>query len=121
MQHHFHGVIVPHPRFEGDRSNNYYPKYSLILRVFHYPSLEGIGERPQTSYPTYSLIFRVFHYPTPEGKERDQSLHILHTPSERPRTPYPKYRLIIWVFYYPTPEVRRRDPGHPLSLVQPHF
>ena len=146
MLRHFHGVIVLHPRFEGDRSNNHYPKYSLILRVFHYPTSEGkgrpqtpyptyslilrvfhyptpegIGERPQTPYPTHSLSLRVFHYSTPEGKRRDHSLPILHTASERPRTPYPKCSLIIWVFHYPTPEVRRRDPGHPLSLVQPHL
>ena len=81
MQHHFHGVIVLHPRFEGDRSNNHYPKYSFILRVFHYPTPEGIRRDPRLSILHTASFSGFLHYPTPEGKRRDPRLSSLHTAS----------------------------------------
>ena len=52
MQHHFHGVILPHPRFEGERSNNHYPTYSLIPRwgSFITPPQGGKGDTPDSSF-----------------------------------------------------------------------
>ena len=94
----------------------YYYKCSLILRVIQPPHHQR--KKGETLVCLSSILF---HYPSPEGKGRDHSLPILHTASERPRAPSPKCSLIIWVFHYPTPEVKRRDPGHPLSLIQPHF
>ena len=132
MQRHFCGVIVLHPRFEGDRSHNHYPKYSLILRVFHYPTPEGKrrgprlsildsasfsgsfitlsqreGERPHPPYPIYSLILRVFHYPTPEGKRRDPRLSILDIAS------------FSGSFITP-PQRERGETTDSLFFIQPH-
>ena len=89
IKDHFRGVILPHPRFKGERSINHYPKYSLILRVFHYP--------------------------TPEGKGRDPRLPILHTASRRPRTPSPKCSWFSGSFITPP----QRWEGETLDIYYP--
>ena len=127
MQHHFHGVIVLHPRFEGDRSNSHYPKYSLILRVFHYPTPEGIRKDPRLSILHTASFSGSFIALLQRGRgeipdslffiqPHSQGLSLLHCrgEGERSQTPCSSYSLILRVFHCPTAEGKGRDPRLPI-------
>ena len=127
MEHHFHGVIVLHPRFEGDRSNNHYPKYSLILRVFHCPTPEGKGRDPRLPILHTASFSGSFITPLQRGRgeipdslffiqPHSQGLSLPHCrgEGERSQTPYSSYSLILRVFHYPTAEGKGRDPRLPI-------
>ena len=122
MEHHFHGVIVLHPRFEGDRSNNHYPKYSLILRVFHCPTPEGKGRDPRLPILHTASFSGSFITPLQRGRgeipdslffiqPHSQGLSLPHCrgEGERSQTPYSSYSLILRVFHCPTSEGKGRD------------
>ena len=127
MEHHFHGVIVLHPRFEGDRSNNHYPKYSLILRVFHCPTPEGKGRDPRLPILHTASFSGSFITPLQRGRgeipdslffiqPHSQGLSLPHCrgEGERSQTPYSSCSLILRVFHYPTAEGKGRDPRLPI-------
>ena len=127
MLHHFHGVIVLHPRFEGDRSNSHYPKYSLILRVFHYPTPEGIRKDPRLSILHTASFSGSFIALLQRGRgeipdslffmqPHSQGLSLPHCRGvgERSQTPYSSYSLILRVFHCPTAEGKGRDRRLPI-------
>ena len=134
MQHHFHGVIVLHPRFQGDSSNNHDPKYSLILRVFHCPTPEGKRRDPRLSIPHTASFSGSFIAPLQRGRgeipdslffiqPHSQGLSLPHCrgEGERSQTPYSSYSLILRVFHCPTPEgigERPQTPYPTYSLIQ---
>ena len=117
MQHHFHGVILPHPRFEGERSNNHYPKYSLIPSrgSFITPPQGGKGDTPDSPFfiqplrgpGLYLLTQRDYlglSLPHPRGEmERPWTPTILNPAS-----------FLESFFHSPPPEEKRNDPSLPM-------
>ena len=148
IKHHFHGVLLPHPRFKGERSINHYPKYSLILRVFYYPTQRGRGETPDCPSfiqllggPGLPLLnaadFLGLSLPHPRGEEeRPWTPTILNPASflesfillpprgekERPQSAYPKLTTQPHTHgpLLPHPIGEEEKPWTPLSKIQPH-
>ena len=125
---------MPYPRGEGERSKTPYSSYSLILRVFHYPTAEGKGRDPRLPILHTASFSGSFIAPLQRGRgEIPDSLFFIQPHSqglslpyprgegERSQTPYPSYSLILRVFHCPTPEgigERPQTPYPTYSLIQ---
>ena len=118
---------MPYPRGEGERSKTPYSSYSLILRVFHYPTAEGKGRDPRLPILHTASFSGSFITPLQRGRgeipdslffiqPHSQGLSLPHCrgEGERSQTPYSSYSLILRVFHYPTAEGKGRDPRLPI-------